>query len=138
MKMLWFKRPFDLGLASFGMILSLPLWLVFGLMIRITDRGPVFYLQERVGRGGKIFKAIKFRSMVKDAEKTAGPQQAAKNDPRVTKVGRFLRKTSLDEFPQFINVLKGEMSIVGTRPPTPDEVANYEDWHRRRISLKPG
>jgi len=148
MKMLWFKRPFDLGLASFGMILSFPLWLVFGLMIRITDRGPVFYLQERVGRGGKIFKAIKFRSMVKDAEKTAGPQQAAKNDPRVTKIGKFLRATAMDELPQLINIIKGDMSFVGPRALRPQErevVGNGEvidlshfPGYEKRHSVRPG
>lgn len=148
MKMLWLKRPFDLCLASVGLILSFPLWLVFGLMIWISDKGPVFYLQERVGKGGKIFKAIKFRSMIKDAEKTAGPQQAVKDDPRVTKVGRFLRATAMDELPQLINIINGDMSFVGPRALRPQEkevVGNGEvvelaqiPGYEERHSVKPG
>ncbi|MBE9550468.1 MAG: sugar transferase, partial [Proteobacteria bacterium] len=114
----------------------------------IDSPGPVLFKQLRVGMHGRRFYLYKFRSMVADAEsqKAAlfaksemnGPMFKMERDPRITRVGRFLRKTSLDEFPQFINVLKGEMSLVGTRPPTPDEVKQYEDWHRRRISIKPG
>jgi len=148
MKILWLKRPFDLCLASFGLILSFPLWLVFGFLIWISDGGPVFYLQERVGKGGKIFKAIKFRSMIKDAEKTAGPQQAAKDDPRVTKVGKFLRATAMDELPQLINIIRGDMSFVGPRALRPQEkevVGNGEvvelahiPGYEERHSVRPG
>lgn len=109
------KRIFDFSLALVGLFISLPLWFVFGLIIWLVDRGPVFYLQERVGKGGKIFTSIKFRSMIFDAEKDLGPVQARENDPRVTKLGGFLRKTAMDELPQLLNILKGDMSFVGPR-----------------------
>src|SRR4030042_3251286 len=94
------KRLFDIFLSTFGLICSSPLWILFGLAIILEDGLPIFYLQERVGRGGMTFKAIKFRSMIKDAEKGTGPVQAVENDPRVTKVGRILRATAMDELPQ--------------------------------------
>ncbi len=118
------------------------------LAIKLDSPGPVFFKQKRVGRNGRIFNIYKFRTMYKDAEERKqelavenemnGFMFKMQNDPRITRVGRFLRKTSLDEFPQFINVIKGEMSLVGTRPPTLEEVRHYEPWHRRRISMKPG
>lgn len=109
------KRIFDFSLALVGLFISLPLWFVFGLIIWLEDRGPVFYFQDRVGIGGKIFTSIKFRSMVFDAEKDLGPVQAKENDPRITKMGGFLRKTAMDELPQLLNILKGDMSFVGPR-----------------------
>jgi lipopolysaccharide/colanic/teichoic acid biosynthesis glycosyltransferase len=131
-----------------GFILLLVICPVAGLMIKMDSPGPVFFKQIRIGRNGRQFFLYKFRTMYVDAEarkdellkynEMKGPMFKVENDPRITKVGRFLRKTSLDEFPQFINVLKGEMSLVGTRPPTPHEVKQYEDWHRRRISSTPG
>lgn len=145
---LFFKRTLDIlgALAGLGCLaLMLPL---IALAIKKDSPGPVFFGQERVGENGRIFKCWKFRSMFIDAEERkkelmaqnemSGAIFKIKNDPRITRVGAFLRKTSLDEFPQFWNVLRGEMSLVGTRPPTPGEVAQYENWHRRRISIKPG
>ena len=117
-------------------------------MIYFEDHGPVIFKQKRVGRNGRYFYMYKFRSMYTDAEERKkdlmsqnemnGFMFKMENDPRVTKVGKFLRKTSLDEFPQFFNVLKGDMSLVGTRPPTVDEFKQYETHHKRRLSIKPG
>ena len=118
---LFLKRPFDAALSAFGLLLSVPLWAVIPLAIWLEDRGPVFYAQERVGRNGRIFKALKFRSMVKDAESESGPVQAVAEDHRVTKVGRILRATAMDELPQLINILKGDMSFVGPRALRPNE-----------------
>ena len=99
------KRLFDIFLSSIGIITSSPLWAIFPLAIKIEDRGPIFYFQERVGKRGRIFWAIKFRSMIKDAEKEIGPVQAVENDPRVTKVGRILRATAMGELPQLWNII---------------------------------
>jgi exopolysaccharide biosynthesis polyprenyl glycosylphosphotransferase len=145
----WFyKRLVDLLGGLFGFLLLLIMYPLVALMIKVDSPGPVFFKQERMCRNGRKFYLYKFRTMVADAEakqsellkenEMRGPMFKVEGDPRITRVGRFLRKTSLDEFPQFINVLKGEMSLVGTRPPTPNEVKQYEDWHRRRISSKPG
>jgi lipopolysaccharide/colanic/teichoic acid biosynthesis glycosyltransferase len=142
------KRLFDIFLSSIGIVGSFPLWLLFSLAIKIGDRGPVFYTQERVGKNGKTFKALKFRSMIKDAEKGAGPVQATENDPRVTKVGRILRATAMDELPQLVNILKGDMSFVGPRALRPEErevrgnpaETNIEDvpGYRKRLTARPG
>jgi lipopolysaccharide/colanic/teichoic acid biosynthesis glycosyltransferase/VanZ family protein len=118
---LFLKRPFDIALAGFGLLLSSPLWIVIALAIRIEDRGPLFYTQERVGLNGRTFKAIKFRSMVKDAETASGPVQAVAGDPRITRVGRILRATAMDELPQLVNIFKGDMSFVGPRALRPNE-----------------
>jgi len=115
------KRPFDVVLSSVGLLLSAPLWAAIPLAVWLEDRGPVFYAQERVGRNGRIFKALKFRSMVKDAEMGSGPVQAVANDPRVTKVGRLLRASAMDELPQLVNIFKGDMSFVGPRALRPNE-----------------
>lgn len=115
------KRLFDIGLSLIGLIGSSPLWVLFSLAILLEDGWPIFYLQERVGKNGRIFKAIKFRSMIKDAEKESGPIQAVENDPRVTKIGRILRATAMDELPQLVNILKGDMSFVGPRALRPKE-----------------
>jgi exopolysaccharide biosynthesis polyprenyl glycosylphosphotransferase len=143
-----YKRVLDLVAGIVGFLIFLVIYPAAALAIRLDSPGPVLFKQKRVARNGRVFNLYKFRSMITDAEakkkdllgssEMKGPIFKMGNDPRVTRVGRFLRKTSLDEFPQFINVLKGEMSLVGTRPPTPDEVEQYEDWHRRRISIKPG
>ena len=145
---LFLKRLLDLFGSVFGLGMLLLVFPFIALAIKLESPGPIFFSQERVGEGGRVFRCWKFRSMYIDAESRKAELLAfnemngaifkIKNDPRVTRVGRFLRRTSLDEFPQFWNVLKGEMSLVGTRPPTPDEVAQYENWHRRRISIKPG
>lgn len=115
------KRPFDLILSGLGILLSSPLWVVIILLILIDDGWPVFYFQERVGKGGRRFKVIKFRTMIREAEQAGEPVQASENDPRVTRMGRFLRKTALDELPQLLNILKGEMSFVGPRALRPEE-----------------
>jgi lipopolysaccharide/colanic/teichoic acid biosynthesis glycosyltransferase/VanZ family protein len=119
---LFLKRPFDIALSFAGLALSSPLWGGIALAIRLEDRGPIFYLQERVGRRGRTFKALKFRSMIQDAEKDRGPVQAVENDPRITRVGRLLRATAMDELPQLLNILKGDMSFVGPRALRPSEL----------------
>lgn len=145
---LFLKRLMDIAGALFGLSILAMLFPFIALATKLDSVGPIFFSQERVGQSGRIFRLWKFRSMYQDAEERKKELSAQnemngaifkiKNDPRVTRVGRFLRKTSLDELPQFWNVLRGDMSLVGTRPPTPDEVARYENWHRRRISIKPG
>lgn len=120
------KRLLDVSISAAGLVLALPLMLLIALAIKLDSPGPVFYTQERVSYRGKTFKLIKFRTMVKDAEKYTGPVLAAENDPRITRVGKFLRATRLDELPQLINVLKGEMSLVGPRPERPYFVRQFE------------
>jgi exopolysaccharide biosynthesis polyprenyl glycosylphosphotransferase len=143
-----FKRIFDIAGALVGVFVFVVFYPFLAVMIRLTSRGTVFFRQVRVGKNGKRFIIYKFRSMAIDAEKQRkellelnecdGAIFKIANDPRITAVGRFMRKLSLDELPQFINVLKGEMSLVGTRPPTVDEVSQYQKWHHRRISIRPG
>jgi len=142
------KRCLDIVGATVGLALTALMFPFIALALKIDSPGPLLFSQRRMGECGRIFKCWKFRSMYIDAEERKkglahlnemnGAIFKIKDDPRITRVGRFIRKTSLDELPQFWNVLKGEMSLVGTRPPTPDEVDNYENWHRRRISIKPG
>jgi exopolysaccharide biosynthesis polyprenyl glycosylphosphotransferase len=137
----------DFAFSFFILIVLSPLMLLIAFLIKL-DRGPVFFLQKRMGLNGRRFVCIKFRTMVVNAEKMQesliskneqeGPVFKIKDDPRVTRIGRFLRKTSLDELPQFINVLKGNMSVVGPRPPIPSEVKQYKRWQNRRLSMKPG
>lgn len=115
------KRVFDVFLSSVGLLVSTPLWILIIIVIKLEDGGPVFYLQERVGKHGRIFRVIKFRSMIIDAEKESGPIQASEHDSRVTKVGRILRKTAMDELPQLVNIWKGDMSFVGPRALRPEE-----------------
>jgi exopolysaccharide biosynthesis polyprenyl glycosylphosphotransferase len=145
---LMFKRAIDIAGASFGLIILSPIILGAALAIRLTDGSPVIFGQTRVGLHGRPFTIYKFRSMVRDAEARLAEVQhlnerdqiafKATDDPRITKVGRFLRRTSIDELPQLWNVLTGSMSLVGPRPPLPSEVAEYDVWHRRRLSMKPG
>ena len=144
------KRIFDIVFSLSVLILLSPVYLILALLIVLDDphAGPI-YAQTRVGKDGKPFRFYKFRTMVKDAdrmldslldlnEKRDGPAFKIKDDPRITRVGRFLRKTSLDELPQFFNVLKGDMSVVGPRPPLPHEVAQYSPYHMQRLSVTPG
>lgn len=138
MRALFLKRPFDIALSGFGIIISLPLWLVFGLIIWLEDRGSVFYKQERVGKNGRIFKALKFRSMVIGAEKDMIPVQAKENDPRVTKVGKFLRNTAMDELPQLVNIFKGDMSFVGPRALRPKEIELHGNPDEIDLTKLPG
>jgi len=136
-KALFLKRPFDLGLSLAGLLLSSPLWIIIPAAIRLEDGGPVFFKQDRVGKKGRIFKALKFRSMRTDAEKD-GPCQARAKDPRVTKVGRVLRGTAMDELPQLLNIFKGEMSFVGPRALRPNEVEVNGSAEPRDIRDIPG
>lgn len=138
---LFLKKTMDIALALFGIIVFLPFGLIIALLIKLESKGPIFYTQERVGQNGKPFKIIKFRSMVNDAEKNATPQWAQKNDPRITRLGRFLRETRLDEVPQLINILKGEISFVGPRPERPYFVSELEKsipFYSQRHVTKPG
>ena len=116
------KRVLDIVLAGMGLILSSPLWALVALAIKLEDRGPIFYGQDRVGKRGKVFQVVKFRSMISDAEEAAGPIQATHQDPRVTRVGGVLRATALDELPQLWNILVGHMSFVGPRALRPGEI----------------
>ncbi len=140
------KRALDIAGALVGLAITLVLFPFIALAIWLDDSGPVFFSQTRVGLRGKPFRIWKFRSMVTNAEalkpfirnEAVGCFFKNENDPRVTRVGAFLRKTSLDEFPQFFNVLLGDMSLVGTRPPTVNEVDTYKPHHWRRLDVKPG
>ena len=134
------KRFFDIIFSLILLILFLPFIPIFAAAIRINDRGPTFFTQKRVGKDGRIFTAIKLRTMIIEAEKK-GPQWAIKNDPRVTTLGKFLRKTRIDEIPQLINVLKGEMSLIGPRPERPefiDQLSKYLPFYKERLLIKPG
>jgi len=132
------KRILDLLLGIIGLILTSPLWLYVIIRIKSEDLGPVFFIQERVGKDGKLFRMYKFRSMVTGAEQKGAGVIVSAEDKRITKIGRFIRKTSIDELPQLINVLKGEMSIVGPRPTLEYQVKRYNERQRRRLSVKPG
>jgi len=131
------KRQFDLFFSFVGISLFLPVGALIALMIKIEDSGPIFFIQERVGYRGKLFRMIKFRTMVRDADKV-GTAITIGNDPRITRIGRWLRRFKLDEFPQLFNVLKGEMSFVGPRPEVPRYVAAYNDREREVLKLTPG
>jgi|Deesub1362B_J571_1020462.scaffolds.fasta_scaffold02713_3 exopolysaccharide biosynthesis polyprenyl glycosylphosphotransferase len=145
---LFVKRAMDIVISLTGLILTLPLFIFIAIGIKLSSKGPIIFKQERCGLNGRRFTLYKFRTMVVGAElkkkelerknEMRGPVFKLKRDPRVFPFGRFLRKTSLDELPQLFNVLKGDMSIVGPRPPLPVEVEMYEIWQRRRLSLKPG
>jgi len=142
------KRMTDIGVASFLLLLFLPIIPVVAILIRLDSPGPIFFKQRRVGKHGKFFNFYKFRSMVTGAENVIGalrplsgvdgPVFKIKDDPRITHVGRFLRRSSLDELPQLINVLTGDMSIVGPRPNLPSEVSQYLPWQKRRLDVTPG
>jgi len=119
----------------------LPLFFIIAVLIKLDSKGPVFFLQERLGKNGNVFKIYKFRTMVKNAESKGPGIYTSKGDSRITKVGHFLRKTSLDELPQLLNVIKGDMSLVGPRPPVPYhpyKYNNYSDKQRKRFIVKPG
>jgi exopolysaccharide biosynthesis polyprenyl glycosylphosphotransferase len=143
-----FKRMIDVALVVLAAPVALPLFVLIALLIRLEGPGPILYAQPRVGENGRMFNMIKFRSMIPDAEKyreqlvkelNLDPRHPKIPDaPRMTWVGRILRRTSLDELPNLINVLRGQMSLVGPRPPTPDEVALYEPWHMQRLQIMPG
>jgi exopolysaccharide biosynthesis polyprenyl glycosylphosphotransferase len=142
------KRVTDLALTSAGLLMAWPLFLFIAVLIKLDSPGPVLYRQRRVGKDGRLFDMLKFRSMYRDADRrraelsavneATGPLFKMRNDPRVTRVGRILRRTSLDEIPQLLNVLRGEMSLVGPRPPIPAEVEQYEPWQLGRLRAVPG
>jgi exopolysaccharide biosynthesis polyprenyl glycosylphosphotransferase len=135
------KRIMDIVVSLAVLIIGAPLWLLVALVIKITSAGPAIYSQERVGQYGRKFIMYKFRSMYNDAEKKSGPQWAKEKDPRITPVGRFIRKTRLDEIPQFINVMKGDMSLVGPRPEREffiEQLRTEIPWYMRRLKMKPG
>ena len=142
------KRIMDIVGSLVGIIITLPITLILAPILLIESPGPLIFKQKRVGKNGRYFYLYKFRSMYRDAEERKkslmaqnemkGHMFKVKDDPRITKVGRFIRKTSIDELPQFLNVLRGDMSLVGTRPPTVDEFKQYEGYHKRRLSMKPG
>ena len=142
------KRVLDFIASLCALLILSPVLLIVSILIATTSKGPVIFKQDRVGKNGIIFKMYKFRSMVANAEELKaqlekdnemnGPMFKIKNDPRITKVGRFIRKTSIDEIPQLINVLKGEMSLVGPRPSLPSEVKEFEPWMLERLTILPG
>lgn len=143
-----FKRLFDIVSTGIALWVLAPMLLVVAALVKLTSKGPVLFRQTRVGLHGRPFKMLKFRTMVENAEELKaklaaqnemdGPVFKMKKDPRITPIGRVLRKFSIDELPQLINVLRGDMSVVGPRPPVPNEVAKYEPWQRRRLSVRPG
>lgn len=146
---LFFKRAMDIIGSLCGIILLSPLLIIVALAIKIEDpKGSVFFSQKRCGKDNKLFPMYKFRSMVSNAEELLeelmehnemdGPVFKIKEDPRITRVGKFIRKTSIDELPQLFNILRGDMSIVGPRPAIPHEVAEYSDYHKQRLLVKPG
>lgn len=142
------KRIFDLVMSTFALIVLSPIFLAVAIAIKIEDGGRVFFTQERLTKGGKHFKMYKFRSMIPNAEKKldslmqynemTGPAFKMKNDPRITKVGNFIRKTSIDELPQLLNIIKGDMSIIGPRPPLPREVEQYTPYQMHRLDVITG
>ena len=142
------KRLMDITLSAIGLIILSPILLVVAILIKIDSKGPIFFKQKRVGLYGKEFDMYKFRSMVVNAEELkeklekqnemSGPMFKIADDPRITKLGKFIRKTSIDELPQLWNVIKGDMSLVGPRPSLPKEVAQFEPWMEERFKVKPG
>lgn len=142
------KRVIDI-LGSFtGLVLLSPILIIVGILIKFESKGPIVFTQKRVGKDGKEFDMYKLRSMVVNAEEIkeklkeqnemSGPMFKIKDDPRITRIGKFIRKTSIDELPQLVNVLKGDMSLVGPRPSLPNEVKEFESWMLKRLSVKPG
>lgn len=142
------KRIIDIIASFIGLVLLSPILIVVGILIKLESKGPIVFTQKRVGKDGKEFDMYKLRSMVVNAEEIkeklkeqnemSGPMFKIKDDPRITKVGKFIRKTSLDELPQLVNVLKGDMSLVGPRPSLPNEVKEFETWMLKRLNVKPG
>ncbi|GEK07723.1 sugar transferase [Schleiferilactobacillus harbinensis] len=142
------KRSFDFIASGLALVILSPLFLLLAILIKVDDRGPVFFSQIRIGKDGSRFRMYKFRSMGVDAEKQLaklvdkneidGPMFKMKHDPRVTRIGRFIRKTSLDELPQLYNVLRGDMSLVGPRPCLPREYVEYSDYDKQRLLVTPG
>ena len=137
----FFKRIFDIFSSLFAILLLLPLWIIVAIAIKCDSKGPVFFKQERRTKNGRVFKMLKFRSMVVDAEKSGAGLFNYKDDPRVTKVGRFLRNSSIDELPQLFNIFKGDMSVVGPRPCVVYELGDFDTLNKRykkRFEMKAG
>ena len=145
----FFKRAFDIFSSAIALIVLFPFLLIIGILVKVTSKGPVFYVSDRVGKNGKVFKFYKFRTMVKDAEQQldqlleqneveGGVTFKMENDPRLTKFGKFLRKSSIDELPQLLTILKGDMSVVGPRPCTPRELELYGDKEKNRLLVPQG
>ncbi|MDB1939709.1 MAG: sugar transferase [Clostridium sp.] len=142
------KRIVDIIGAVIGLILLSPILVIVGILINLESKGPIVFTQKRIGKDGKEFNMYKLRSMVVNAEEIkeklkeqnemSGPMFKMKYDPRITKIGKFIRKTSIDELPQLVNVLKGDMSLVGPRPSLPNEVKEFEPWMLKRLDVKPG
>lgn len=142
------KRALDVIASFLGLVILSPILLIVAILIKLESKGPAIFAQSRIGLNGKEFKMYKFRSMVQNAEELkeklakqnemSGPMFKIKNDPRVTKVGKFIRKTSIDELPQLLNILKGDMTLVGPRPSLPREVEKFESWMLKRLEVKPG
>lgn len=142
------KRTIDIVISSIALIILSPVLLVVGICIKLESKGPIFFSQKRVGLNGEEFNMFKLRSMVVNAEELkekltsqnemTGPMFKMKDDPRITNVGKFIRKTSIDELPQLFNILRGEMSLVGPRPSLPKEVKEFEPWMLKRLEVKPG
>ena len=133
------KRLLDVLVSLVGLIVLAPLFAIVAIAIKLDSSGPVFFVQERVGKGRKLFRAYKFRTMIQGAaNQGAGLFIEGQDDPRITKVGRFLRRWSLDELPQIINILKGEMSVVGPRPTLLYQVEQYDEFQKKRLEVKPG
>ncbi|MFR3568591.1 MAG: exopolysaccharide biosynthesis polyprenyl glycosylphosphotransferase [Paraclostridium sordellii] len=136
-----YQRVLDILASIIGLIIGIPLIAIFGMLVKMEDRGPIFYKQERLGKNLKIFYIYKIRSMRVDAEKIGGVQWAQKDDPRITKIGKFIRKTRIDEIPQLFNILKGDMSLIGPRPERPELTYKFEKeipGFIKRLKVKPG
>ena len=132
------KRLMDLVLSGLALLITFPLFAIIAVAIKLDSSGPVFYVQDRVGKDGKVFRCYKFRSMIVNAEKIGLGLEVAKDDHRITRVGKVLRHWRLDEIPQCFNVLKGDMSVVGPRATIPSQVERYTPYQRRRLEMKPG
>lgn len=142
------KRITDVLFSGIGLIILSPVFVIVAIAIKLDSKGPIFFKQDRVGRDEELFSMYKFRSMVVNAEELkkalenqnemSGPMFKMKKDPRITRVGRFIRKTSIDELPQLVNVIKGDMSLVGPRPSLPKEVEQFEPWMKERLTVQPG
>ena len=131
------KRIFDISASGIALIVLLPIFTIIGILIKLDSKGPVFFIQERAGKDGKIFRAYKLRTMIDNAEKIGLGYEIAKNDSRITRIGKHLR-WGIDELPQLINVFKGDMSLVGPRPALPYQIKKYSEKERRRLEVKPG
>lgn len=132
------KRTIDITFASLGLLILLPLFVALGIAIKLDSSGSVFFRQSRAGKSGKVFSIYKFRTMVNNAQKMGEGVFVKENDTRITRLGKFLRRSSLDELPQLINVVKGEMSLVGPRPTLPYQIENYTEYQKKRLLLRPG